>query len=398
MTDLSAVEARVAGKAMALRAGSMSRHFELLAGVEARDPAMVQRRAEISLILLETEALVDRALTEGARAAEGRESIALLAAACVQLRHRHESDAFSPPPPAPPPRQPASLTGMLSDNLRLVRLGCMKTALSALVCIVILDAMQLPSSGGLLVCIILGQQLSTGTDVSKGLTLFVMLASVLGVYMLVSRLAAPNVDDFGSYLVVAALAFAPAAWAFSAGPRVRNAGTVSTVLMSVGLLESYRPSDDLGPIATFLLAQSIGCLVVTGVDLGVWPVRRDRVMARHLAVVMRSVAQLMADLDPRIVLAPARDPRWAAHRSLRVIADLSGEQDPVPGTPAFARQEELVRLAVETQRRLVARIELARLELAGQTSLADTAAQRHAWAETLSSRADHIEAEADVLD
>jgi uncharacterized membrane protein YccC len=395
--DLTQVEALVSGQPAKLRAGRLSRHFELLTNAEARDPALVRRRAAISLLILETEQLVDQAMGyEGVPAEQETRAAELLKVACANLRKRHEDDPFVPVPPPPPPRQPARLD-LLSDRVVLIRRGGLKVALSAFLCLVIVDAIQFPASGALLVCIILGLQMSTGTDIAKPLTLLAVSAFGMLVVLLVRRLADPNVDDFGTYLIVVALAFTPTTWATVAGLRVRFPGLVGTTLAASGLFESYGPSDDLGIPATFLFTVTIGIVVVSAVDFAVWPVSRDRIMAKQLVIVMRSSAQLIEEPDPRIVLAPRRDPRWAAHRSLLAIANLRAEQVPAPGTAVFARQEEVLRLAVETLQWLVRRIEFARSEIAGDTTLEDTAEERRAWAETLRTRANRIDREGDVL-
>lgn len=396
--DLTRVESRAAGRPATLRAERLSRHFELLNNAEGRNPPLARRRAEISLLILETARLVDQGLGyEGVPAEQRARSIELLEAACADLRKRHEEEPFEPLPPPPPPRQPPPWPDPFSDKLTLVRRGSLKVMISALFCLVILDAMQFPAAGGLLACVIVGQQMSTGTDISKPLTLVAGVAVGMLVVLVVRRLSGPNVDDFGSYLVVAALAFAPATWASVAGLRVRFAGLVGATAAGAGLLESYGPSDDLGATAVFLLTATVGCLVVGVLDPAVWPVSRDRVMAYHLVVVMRSAADLMEEPDPRIVLAPGRDPRWAMHRSLRAIADLRAEQAPAPGTPGFTRPEEALRLAVMTLRWVVERIGQARHEVAGETTLSDTTPQRRAWADTLRTQADRIERECDVL-
>jgi hypothetical protein len=237
----------------------------------------------------------------------------------------------------------------------------------------------------------LGQQMSTGTDISKPLTLLGGLAVGMGMLLVERRLAAPNVDDLGSELVVTALVLAPTTWAFTAGPRVRIAGQLGTVVLSVGLVGSYRPSDDLETAALFLLALSIGCLVVTAIDRAVWPVSRRHVAARRLTVVLRSASQLMGDLDPRLVLAPSRDPRWPIHLNLRALANLQAEVS--PGATAFGYQSDALRLALKAQQWVVARVEQAQRELRGEATLADTAEQRRVWEETLRSEADRIERE-----
>ena len=116
-------------------------------------------------------------------------------------------------------------------------------------------------------------------------------------------------------------------------------------------------------------------------------------MASHLAIMMRCSAEFMGDLDPRTVLSPNSEPRWSAHRQLLQLAQLLGETAPAPGTREFAQNEEVVRLATETQRLVVARIEQAWQELRGTARRAESLEQRRTWAEALRSQADGIERE-----
>ncbi len=177
------------------------------------------------------------------------------------------------------------------------------------------------SRRALLTCLVLGQQMSTGTDPAKALVFLGASSSRLGITLLTTLLAAPNVDDFASYLLVMALAFAPIAWMVSAGPRVRTPGTVGTVSLSVGLFVPLcRPI--LEPASRFFVSLVTGVLVSTVVDRLVWPVDRARMSARRLLVMMRSAADLMGDLDPRAVLAPTCTFRWAADHNLRYVVAL----------------------------------------------------------------------------
>jgi hypothetical protein len=395
--ELSRVEALLGGRPASLNAGRVVRHFELLASAEMRQPALAQRRQEIELLILDTARLVDQSLIR-ARLHEGPEDTAtLLDEVRVQLRRCGDTGAFEPPPAPPPPLRPPRWPGLFSEGSRTARRAGLKTALSALVCLLILDAMQVTAAGALLGCLALGLQMSSGSDYTKTLVLLVGLTVAMGVILLVSVLAAPNVDDLGSYIVVVAVALAPTTWAVTAGPRVRNAGTLATVLCSVGVIGSYRPLGELLPSALFLLSLSIGCVVVTAIDRGVWPISRERVMRRQLLVMMRSAAELMGDLDPRVVLAPSRQPRWLIHQSLRSVVDLRGEQAPVPGTIPFADEAATTRIAAETQQLALARVEQARQELSGAATLEETAEQRRIWATTLRTRADRIEQTGDVL-
>jgi len=72
----------------------VTRHFELLGQVEARYPAFVRRKAELSRLILDAARLVDQTLTRDAlpEGQQGR-SDTLLAQADLLLR-RCDGDAF----------------------------------------------------------------------------------------------------------------------------------------------------------------------------------------------------------------------------------------------------------------------------------------------------------------
>jgi uncharacterized membrane protein YccC len=390
--DLARAEARVAGQPTSLHAGRVTRHFELLGKAEVRYPAIVRRRAEISLLILETARLVDESLLrEGLAEGQRAESAAILGRMCVELHRLHEGAPFDPPPPPPPAPRRTRWPGVLAYNLRISLKASLKAALSAFLTLVVLDTLQWTPAGGLLMCLVTGLQMSTGTDLSKPLTLFAGIAVGMVSTLVASRLAVPNVDDLGTYLLVGAAALAPTVWAAGAGYRVRSAGLYGTVVVIVGLFGAYRPSSDLGPAVDFCVALTIGLVVVTATDLAVWPVNREHVMASRLVIMMRCSAEFMSDLDPRTALSPNSEPRWSSHRQLLQLAQLRGETAPAPGTPEFAYAKEVLRLATETQRLAVARIAEALEELHGTAPQPEAVAQRRTWAESLRARADRIE-------
>ena len=311
--DLARAEALVAGRPTSLHAGRVSHHFELLGKAEIRHPEIVRRRAEISLRVLETAYLGGPIAPPRAplRRCEGR-SAAIVRQMCVELRRLPEAAPFEPLPPPPPDPHPKRWPGVLGYSVRVSLKASLKAALSAFVTLLILDAMQWTPAGGLLMCLVTGLQMSTGTDLSKPLTLFAGILVGMAVTLLASRLAVPNVDDLGSYLLVGALALAPTVWAAGAGVRVRSAGVYGTVLVTIGLFGAYRASSNLGPAVDFGVALAIGLFVITVTNLAVWSVHRERAMASHLAIMMRCSAELIGDL--------IREPCFPQFRAALVVA------------------------------------------------------------------------------
>jgi uncharacterized membrane protein YccC len=389
LISVERVEARLQGGTVVLDPASLGRQLELLANAEVRHPAIAHRRAELSALILDTARLVDRAIRH-TRGEPGEHTRTLLATACARLRHVHDATLFEPPPAAPPP-PPSQGLPWLSDALAPARRAALKTALSAFLSALFANLLQVPASGALFPCLLVGIQVSSGTAISKSLLPLIGVLGSLVLVMFVYVLAMPNIDDLGSFLVVSALALAPPLWLTVSGPRVRSAGFFGTVVMSQALFGSFRASDALLSSALTALALSIGLVVVAIVDRMVWPVDRRAAMWQRAAMMIRATAQLYRTTGRRLVLAPNREPRWSIHRHLAALVQLRAEKTPLPGTPWFAPEEEVLRLATETQHLVVARIHAARRELAQGAVSPEAMEARERIATALDARAAYIE-------
>jgi uncharacterized membrane protein YccC len=362
--QLQDIEAFITGAAVKLDPGRIVRHFELLANAEVRHPAMVQRRPEITLLILELGVLTDEALRQ--RVVEGP-TRALLLETCARMHRQRQALTSAPPLHLPPLPPPAWFPQVMSSALRPARRQALKAMLTALIVLIVLDVLQLPSRAALLGALFIGATISTGTALSKVVIPIAAFAGALIVILIVNCLTMPNVDDFGSFLLVAAVAVTPAVWLASAGPRVRTAGLLSALLICTGLLTEFRPSDQLEPTFVVALAQGIGCVVVAFVDRAVWPVSARRNMWHHMALMLRSTAHLLRMRDPLLMLAADRPPRWEIHHHLGAAIQLRGERTPQPGSARYEGEERVLHLASDTQRLIVHAVEQARAQLAGIT-------------------------------
>jgi uncharacterized membrane protein YccC len=381
--QLASVEAVLHGETALLDEGRVARHVELLNNALYRHPSLVCRRSELAALVLDVGCAVDEALRQpldGEAVARARRRLAA-------------SELFAPaaaPPPPPPPRLWHEL---LREAQRPAGRTTLKMAMSAFIAVVITQLLGYPSGGALFTALAVSMQVSSGTAVSKPLLVVAGLVLALVVMLLVITPAMPNVEDPGSFLVLAAIAFAPTAWLFVAGERVRTGGLFGTAVVAFVLFNDFRPAVDLEQPARFALTIAIGALVVAVVDRVVWPVDSRRGMWRRASAMLRETAALYRERDPCVVLAPNLGARWRQHRDLVALVQLRSERVPLPGS--FAPEEEALRVAAWAQRLLVERIEEARRELAG-IGAGDAEAARAHIAADLEARAAEIERDAQL--
>jgi hypothetical protein len=254
---------------------------------------------------------------------------------------------------------------VMRESMQPMRRATLKMAVSAFVALIASQILGYPAVGALFAALSVSLQASSGTAISKSLLILGGLLVGLAVMMMIVVPLMPILEDPGSFLVLAAIAFAPVAWLLIAGARVRNAGLFATVIVAISLFAGFRPSVDLEPPARFALDIAIGVLVVGAVDRVVWPVDARRGMWQHAAWMMREAAILYRQRDPRAVVAPNSRWRFHLYRHLVSVIQLRSERVPQPGSPAFEPKEEALRIARSTQWLVVARIEEARREMAG---------------------------------
>ena len=369
-------------------ASRVGRHFELLANAEVRHPGLRRRRSEIGALILDVACLVD-AVVGRRRLPAPPPSDPLTERLAAAEQRLGSAELFAPPPP-PPPAPRAPWREAMHETTRMARRATMKLAASAFIALLISQLCGLPAGGALFVALAVSMQVSSGTAISKSLLVVAGLLLALIVVLVIVVPFMPNLDDPGSFLLLAAVAFAPLAWLTIAGPRVRNAGLFGSVVVAVSLTEDYRPAVDLERPWRFALTLAIGALVVGAVDRVVWPVDARRGMVARAVSMMRDVAALYREPDPLVILEPNRRSRWRAHRHLVALVQLRSEHLPLPGEARYALEEEVLQIAATTQRLVVARIEEARGELRGVFA-PEAEADRRAIAARLEERAAALE-------
>jgi uncharacterized membrane protein YccC len=388
-SQLDAAEAGLRGERPLLDGARVTRHFELLANALVHHPGLVRRRTEISALIVEVGCIVDRTLR---RLREGPDQRSpALRDAIADARRRLESSEWLTLPSAPPtPESNRFWREALRESLRPASRAALKMALSAFIATLISHLLGYPPSGPLFAAMAVSLQVSSGTAISKSLVIVGGLALALVVILVIVTPMMPNIDDPGSLLVLAAVAFAPTAWMAVTGPRVRNAGLFGTVVVTVSLFGDFRPGVDLEAPWRFALGIAIGALVVGAVDRLVWPVDARRGMWHRASLLMRAAALVYREADPCMVVAPNLRARWRLYRHLVALVQLRSERVPLPGTPCFEPEEEALRAARWTLDLAVARIEEARRELAGVRA-PGSAAERDFVAARLERRAAEIE-------
>ena len=283
----------------------------------------------------------------------------------------------------------------MAASLRPTRHAVLKAALSVLIALIVTHVFGYPSSSAVFAALGVSFEASSGTAISKSLFVVAGTGLALVMVLLVVAPLMPNLEDPASFLIMAALAFAPTLWLTVCSPRVRNAGLLGTVVVAAKLFESFGANVDLQAPTITALSVSIGVLAVGAVDRAIWPVDARFGMLRRGALMMADTAALYRERDPRVVLAPNGYRRWRIHSHLVALVQLRSERAPLPGAPSFAPEEAALRIAVTTQRLVVARIEEARRELAAGAPIAGADATRAAVAAELDERAARLERDCD---
>jgi uncharacterized membrane protein YccC len=384
--QMTEVAACLRGERVVLDPARVGRHFELLSNALVRHPELVHRRAEIAEVILDVSRVVDATIRQQVRPDPAGPPDALLEEARAASRRMRATELYEPPPPPPPaPRAPwrAALNESAAPMLR----AAIKTGLAAFLAAIITQLLGYPSAGALFATLTVGLEVTSGSSTSKPLLMVGGVALGFAVVMLVAKPWMPNLSDPGSLLLLAAVTFAPTAWLTIGGPRVRSGGLFGTVVVSIALFQDFRPVVDLETTARFALGIAIGPLVVAAVDRLLWPVDARRGMREREALLMRDVAALYRESDPRLVLAPQRQLRWLAYRHLLALVQLRGERVVLPGMPGFEPEEEALLVAVETEHLVVARIVEARRELAGAVVTPEAREARERTATALEARA-----------
>ncbi len=389
-TDLAGVEARLRGEAATLDGARVGRHFELLGNAEVHHPDLHRCRVSIAVLILDVGRLVDETLRYERQRGASAPPAALIDDARATQRRLNDPAIFRPPPPAPPaPRLPWRIT--FAETTQPARRAALKLALSVFIAVIITQILGYPAGGALFTALAVSMQASSGTAISKSLLIIAGLALALAVVMLVVVPLMPNLEDPGSFLFTAAVAFAPTVWLTVGGPRVRNAGLFGTVIVSITLFTGYRAGVDLEQPAQFALTLAIGPLVVGAVDRILWPVDARRAMLQRAAFIMRETAELYRERDPRVVLTPNRSSRWRLHRHLLALVQLRGERAPLPGTQRFEPEEEALRTAAMTLRLVLDRIHSAQRELDSGSAVPGADRERAAVAARLDAQAAQLE-------
>jgi hypothetical protein len=388
--QLAGVEASLRGEPVTLDAARVARHFELLANAQVRHPELLHRRTEIAEVIIDVARVVDATIQKQAMPAAREPTQGLLEEARRALARCDAPELYQPPAP-PPPAPPVTWRLGFHESRAPLRRATIKIALAAFIAAMITQLFGYPSAGALFAALTVGMEVTSGTTSFKPLLMIGGVALGFAVMVLVVKPWMPNLDDPGSLLLLAAVAFAPTAWLTIGGPRVRNGGLFGTVIVAIGMFQDFRPVVDLEATARFALTIAIGPLVVAVVDRVVWPVDARRDMVERATLMMGDVARLYREPDPRVVLAPNREARWRAWRHLVALVQLRAERVPLPGAPGFELEEEALRLAADAEHLLVARIHQARTELTGAKVTAEGKQARERTAAALEGRALELE-------
>ena len=136
------------------------------------------------------------------------------------------------------PEPPVTWRLGLHESMAPIRRAAIKVGIAAFIAALFTQVLGIPSAGALFTTLAIGMEVTSGTTSFKPVLMIGGVALGFAVIVLVVKPWMPNLDDPGSLLLLAAVAFAPTAWMTIAGPRVRNGGVFGTVLVSIALFAS----------------------------------------------------------------------------------------------------------------------------------------------------------------
>ena len=249
-------------------------------------------------------------------------------------------DPAQPAAPAldQPPHRVLLTPGFSVRNTEAITLA-LKAALGAVVSYVLMHALDWNALLTAAITVVLVSQTSIGATVQKSLLRLggAILGGAAGIAAIVVFM--PNIENFGSLLVVAGLGFLGAAWITAGSARISYMGFQAGFAFAMCVTDPSGPTTNLTVGRDRVLGILVGLLVMMLVDTILLPVRARLGMRPALARALRSIAAL-ARVAPetqeyRVRLASAVRLRLAIYRDLSTVLRLSDEStlEPDADTP-----------------------------------------------------------------
>ncbi len=229
----------------------------------------------------------------------------------------------------------------------------LKFAFAAMLCALIVQALDWPGISTAIVTSVVLAQTSLGANYRKSILRFsgAALGGLLAyAYVL---LAQPLIDTLVGFAVLTAPAWAVAAWIAAGGPRTSYIGQQIGYAFGIFVLHDFGQVTDLLLSRDRVLGILLGILVVGILDYILWPRRSNKLARRRVAAALHALAGIAA--------WPAAEPHYMQHRvlpvrrsvdkdlaaALSLLSEAEFEPDAASGEPERQRLRSLVENANE---------------------------------------------------
>ncbi len=168
----------------------------------------------------------------------------------------------------------------------------LKGTLAASICYVLYQSLNWPGISTCVVTAVIAMQSSFGASIQKGLLR--LAGAVLGATMSIAiiTLVMPNMTTVASMVVVMSIPFFIAGWIVTGGSKTSYAGMQVGLVLALVLMNRLGPTTDLAPAGDRILGVFIGIVVMSFVNLTLWPNFAGKKLRKKLSDIMRALANI----------------------------------------------------------------------------------------------------------
>ncbi|MEI9865011.1 MAG: FUSC family protein [Limisphaerales bacterium] len=173
----------------------------------------------------------------------------------------------------------------------------LKGTLAASICYVIYQSLNWPGISTCVVTAVIAMQSSFGASLQKGLLR--LAGAVLGAAMSIAiiTLVMPNMQTVASVVVVLTVPFFVAAWIVSGSSKISYAGMQVGLVVALVLMNRLGPTINLAPAGDRILGVLIGIVVMSFINLSLWPNFAGKSLQNKLSDTMRALAKISRKMD-----------------------------------------------------------------------------------------------------
>ncbi|MFO1477191.1 MAG: FUSC family protein [Verrucomicrobiota bacterium] len=181
------------------------------------------------------------------------------------------------------------------SNIAAVQFS-LKGTLAASICYVIYQSLNWPGISTCVVTAVIAMQSSFGASIQKGLLRLAGAALGAALSFGIITLVMPNMQTVASVVVVTAVPFFIAGWIVSGSTRISYVGIPTGLVLALVLMNRLGPTTNLAPAGDRILGVFIGLVVMSFINLTLWPNFAGKALRKKLADAMRALANISRTL------------------------------------------------------------------------------------------------------